>query len=80
MFLLYYSARKKYYDFQTLISTEFLDELKQEQVYDGILIGDLRLCKKRLVNEDLNKNDFGCIRIDNENGIYFEEKTNIKRK
>ena len=69
----------QYYDFQALISKEFLDELQQKNVYDGILIADLQLCKKRVINEDTNKDSYGCIRINND-GIYFEEKTNNRRK
>ena len=67
-----------YFNFQALISNEFLDELKQNQIYDGILIADLNLCKKRVINEDFNKEDFGCIRIDDTNGIYFEKIVNSK--
>lgn len=69
----------QYYNFQALISKEFLDELQQKNVYDGILIADLQLCKKRIINEDSNEDSYGCIRINND-GIYFEEKTNNRRK
>lgn len=68
----------QYFGFQSLISKEFLEELQQGQIYDGILIADLNLCKKRVINEDNDKDSYGSIRV-NDNGIYFEEKANNKK-
>lgn len=70
---------QQYYNFRALISKEFINELQQNHIYDGILITDLELCKKRIINEEYNKDSYGCIRI-NDNGIYFEEIINEKRK
>ena len=78
IFKKHFNIWQDYFDYQALISNEFLDELKQNQIYDGILIADLKLCKKRVINEDFNKEEFGCIRIDDVNGIYFEQKVNSK--
>lgn len=78
IFKKYFNIWQDYFDYQALISNEFLDELKQNQIYDGILIADLKLCKKRVINENFNKEEFGCIRIDDVNGIYFEQKVNSK--
>ena len=78
IFKKYFNIWQDYFDYQALISNEFLDELKQNQIYDGILIADLKLCKKRVINEDFNKEEFGCIRIDDVNGIYFDQKVNSK--
>ena len=78
IFKKHFNIWQDYFDYQALISNEFLDELKQNQLYDGILIADLKLCKKRVINEDFNKEEFGCIRIDDVNGIYFEQKVNSK--
>lgn len=69
---------QQYFGFQSLISKEFLEEFQQGQIYDGILIADLNLCKKRVINEDENKDSYGSIRV-NDNGIYFEEKANNKK-
>ena len=68
----------QYFDFQSLISKEFIEEFQQGQICDGILIADLNLCKKRVINEDENKDSYGSIRINND-GIYFEEKANNKK-
>ena len=39
----------------------FFEELKEGgPLYDGILIADLNLCKKRVINEDENK-DTGAV-------------------
>lgn len=75
----YIKVWTQYYDFQALISKEFLEELQQGLIYDGILIADLRLCKKRVINEENNKDSYGSIRV-NDDGIYFEEKTNNRKK
>jgi len=75
----YIKAWTQYYDFQALISKEFLEELQQGLIYDGISIADLKLCKKRVINEEYSKDSYGIIRI-KDDGIYFEEKTNNKRK
>ena len=64
---------KEYYSFQKLISTELLTEIEERKIYDGILISDLNLCKKRLINKELGDKNFGCIRVHSDNGIYFEE-------
>lgn len=75
----YINVWYNYFDFQALISKEFLEELQQGLIYDGILIADLKLCKKRVINEKDNKDSYGSIRI-NDDGIYFEEKTNNRKK
>ena len=75
----YIKAWTQYYDFQALISKEFLEELQQGLIYDGISIADLKLCKKRVINEEDNKDSYGIIRV-NDDGIYFEEKTNNRKK
>lgn len=72
-------AWTQYYDFQALISKEFLEELQKGLIYDGISIADLKLCKKRVINEEDNKDSYGIIRV-NDDGIYFEEKTNNRKK
>lgn len=69
---------QQYFDFQSLISKEFIEEFQQGQICDGILIADLNLCKKRVINEDENKDSYGSIRV-NDNGIYFEEIANNKK-
>ena len=69
----------QYQEFYATISREFFEELKEGgPLYDGILIADLNLCKKRVINEDENKDSYGSIRV-NDNGIYFEEKANNKK-
>ena len=62
--------------FYTLIYSELLDELKQGLLHDGILLADLNLCKRRLIREDDNKENSGCIRI-TEEGIYFEKNKGL---
>ena len=69
---------RQYLSFYSLISKEFLEEFQPGQICDGILIADLNLCKKRVINEDENKDSYGSIRV-NDNGIYFEEKANNKK-
>lgn len=69
----------QYFEFQNLILKELLEELQQGLIYDGILIADLKLCKKRVINEEDNKDSYGSIRV-NDDGIYFEEKTNNRKK
>lgn len=74
----YIKGWNQYYSFRSLISKEFLEELEQGLIYDGILIADLNLYRKRVINEVDNKDSYGSIRINNE-GIYFEEKANNKK-
>lgn len=68
---------KKYYEFQSLISKEFIEEFEKRK-FDGILIADLELCKKRLINEDIAKENSSYIEIDNINGIHIKES--VKKK
>ena len=68
-----------YFDFRALISKEFLEELQKGLIRDGIFIADLNLCKKRVVQEDSTKGNYGCVRI-TDSGIYFEGKTNSMNK
>ena len=64
---------QEYYKYQYLISKELLIEIEEDQIYDGILISDLNLCRRRLINKELGDKDFGCIKVDDTKGIYFEE-------
>lgn len=70
---------QEYYKYQYLISKELLIEIEEDQIYDGILISNLNLCRRRLINKELGDKDFGCIRVDDTKGIYFE-KTITKNK